>query len=351
MPYTNAMACDATNSSPNCTADSSGDPISILSGYNAGTGYDQATGLGSLNVANVVNAWPASKIPLVSLSTAGPLTFLSTVVGTTDTTTQAITLKNTGTATLSSLAVSIAGSYASSFTQSNTCGTSVAAGATCKITVTFKPVDAGALTAQLSIADNATGSPQMVSLKGTATGPVVSLSGGPLSYVSTAVGIADPATQAITLGNTGKVKLSSVAISIAGTNASSFLQTNNCGTSVAAGGSCTITVTFKPTAIGELSAWVSVADNVAGSPQTVSLSGVGKAGPPVVSLSNLGTADVCGHGGGHGGPNHAGHHVEERGDGDAEQARDFDHRGQCQFLFAEQHLRNECGGAPGARSP
>lgn len=45
--------------SPNCAVKSgSGDLIGILTGYDAGAGYDQATGLGSLNVANVVNAWP-----------------------------------------------------------------------------------------------------------------------------------------------------------------------------------------------------------------------------------------------------------------------------------------------------
>jgi subtilase family serine protease len=63
--YTIAQPCDAADSTPNCTASSttlgysdSQDGLGILTGYSAGTGYDQATGLGSLNVANVVNAWP-----------------------------------------------------------------------------------------------------------------------------------------------------------------------------------------------------------------------------------------------------------------------------------------------------
>jgi subtilase family serine protease len=46
--------------SPGCSVSVSGDLIGILPGFSAGTGYDQATGLGSLNVSNVVNAWPAS---------------------------------------------------------------------------------------------------------------------------------------------------------------------------------------------------------------------------------------------------------------------------------------------------
>jgi subtilase family serine protease len=67
---TNAVPCDYGAQegnpaqpgiqSPNCSVLHSGDLIGILAGYGAGTGYDQATGLGSLNVANVVNAWPAA---------------------------------------------------------------------------------------------------------------------------------------------------------------------------------------------------------------------------------------------------------------------------------------------------
>ncbi len=61
---TNAMPCDynafVTIPSPNCSILDAGDYIGILSGYSAGTGYDLATGLGSLNVANVVNAWTAT---------------------------------------------------------------------------------------------------------------------------------------------------------------------------------------------------------------------------------------------------------------------------------------------------
>ena len=51
-----AMPCQA--GTPNCTVVTSGDTIGVLSGYGATTGYDEASGLGSLNVANVVNAFP-----------------------------------------------------------------------------------------------------------------------------------------------------------------------------------------------------------------------------------------------------------------------------------------------------
>jgi hypothetical protein len=58
--------------SPNCKVAKSGDLIGILSGYTAGVGYDQATGLGSLNVANVVNAWPVSTATAAATVTVTP---------------------------------------------------------------------------------------------------------------------------------------------------------------------------------------------------------------------------------------------------------------------------------------
>jgi subtilase family serine protease len=81
----NATPCDDGyynngTASPNCTVTHTGDAdgIGILTGYSAGTGYDLATGLGSLNVYNVVEAWPASSTKTatytLSASTASPST-------------------------------------------------------------------------------------------------------------------------------------------------------------------------------------------------------------------------------------------------------------------------------------
>jgi subtilase family serine protease len=57
---TGTIAVPCASGSPNCTVSHSGDSVGILTGWAATTGYDLATGLGSLNVANVVNAWPAA---------------------------------------------------------------------------------------------------------------------------------------------------------------------------------------------------------------------------------------------------------------------------------------------------
>src|SRR5262249_15645349 len=64
-------------------------------------------------------------------------------------------------------------------------------------------------------------------------------------------------------------------ISVNGANAGDFAQTNNCGSSVAAGANCLINVTFTPTTVGARTAGVTLVDNAINSPQTIQLSGTG----------------------------------------------------------------------------
>ena len=79
-----------------------------------------------------------------------------------------VTIKNTGTGTVTLTSETITGTNASSFIKSaTTCGSTLAAAASCTVSVEFKPTATGALTGNLSIADNATGSPQIVTLTGT----------------------------------------------------------------------------------------------------------------------------------------------------------------------------------------
>ncbi len=99
---------------------------------------------------------------------------------------QTVTLSNTGNATLILDAISITGGNSSDFSQTNSCG-SLAAGTSCPISVTLNPAAPGARAASLSITDNATGSPQTISLSGTgvAVPPVIS-PGGIVPLYSTA---------------------------------------------------------------------------------------------------------------------------------------------------------------------
>jgi len=67
-----------------------------------------------------------------------------------------------------------------------------------------------------------------------------------------------------------------------GADPKSFPFTTNCGPTLAEGKSCTITVTFKPAATGAQSATLQIADNAAGSPQKVTLTGTGAAAGSIV---------------------------------------------------------------------
>jgi len=278
---TNAMNCITGDT--DCVTNVAGDLAGILSGYPATTGYDLTTGLGSFNVANLVNAWPTvATAPAVTL-TPTTLTFASTTVGST-TAAQLVTVKNSGTAALTLTSETITGTSATSFVKSaTTCGTSLAVGATCTVSVEFKPAAGGTLTASLSIADNATGTPQAVSLTGTGTAPAVTLTPTALTFASTTVG-ATTAAQLVTVKNSGTAALTLTSETITGTSATSFVKSaTTCGASLAVGATCTVSVEFKPAAGGTLTASLSIADNATGTPQAVSLTGTGAA--PAVTLT------------------------------------------------------------------
>jgi hypothetical protein len=199
-------------------------------------------------------------------------------------TVQSITLSNSGNAALSVSGIAVSGANASDFTQTNNCGSSVAAGANCTINVTFKPSGSGSRAASLTVTDNATNSPQAVSLSGTGASPLASVSPTSLAFASQSVGTTS-AAQTVTLTNSGNATLNVTSIALSGANTSDFGQTNNCGSSVAAGAYCTISVTFTPSASGSRAASLSISDNAAGSPQSVSLTGTGANTPGSASLS------------------------------------------------------------------
>jgi subtilase family serine protease len=138
--------------------------------YQAGVGYDQATGLGSVNVANLVNNWNASTVsvgaPLVTLS-ASSLDFRTQPVGLSST--QSVTVTNDGSGSLTISSISLANTSSTFFSQSNNCTGVLAAGTSCTISIVFTPRSMGSFTGSLSVVDNASGSPRTVSLSGSGT--------------------------------------------------------------------------------------------------------------------------------------------------------------------------------------
>lgn len=201
------------------------------------------------------------------------LAFGSQPVGTTSPA-QTVTLTNSGTASLNVLGITIIAPYA----ETNNCGTSLAPGASCTISVTFAPPGPVNYPGTLIIGDNADDGSQTVSLTGMggANAATVTLSPTSLTFPSQTEGTTS-AAQAVTLTNSGTAAVSITSIAASG----DFAQTNTCGSSVAAGANCTISVTFTPSAVGTSLGTLIAIDSAAGSPQSVSLSGTGTA--PVVT--------------------------------------------------------------------
>ena len=185
---------------------------------------------------------------------------------------KAITLTNIGTTAISITAMAITGTNAADFTQTHTCGASLAAGAKCTFSITFTPSAIGARSASLSVTDSAAGSPQLIPLTG--VGTTAKLAPATLNFGSVTVGTTS-AAKIITLTNIGTTALTITSITITGASAGDFSQTHTCGASLGAAASCTISVQFKPTVTGNRSAAVRVTDNAAGSPQQVPVSGKG----------------------------------------------------------------------------
>lgn len=160
------------------------------------------------------------------------------------------------------------------FSQGNTCGATLAAGAQCTITVTFAPTTTGTLTGTVSITDNASNSPQTITLQGTAVLPVSVAPAAGLAFGVVPVGTSSPA-KTLTVTNNQTTALTINSITFTGAHPGDYSQTNTCGSSLAAKAKCTIAVTFTPTATGSRTASLTLADSATNSPQILPLYGTG----------------------------------------------------------------------------
>ncbi len=183
---------------------------------------------------------------------------------------KSVTLKNTGGGTLNISNIATSGDFALA-TSTKPCGSTLAVGKSCIIKVTFTPKQLGALSGNLTITDNASGSPQAVPLTGTGTAQAT-LTPATATYAATAVGKTS-AAKMFTLANKQSVALTGIAISTTGDFS---VSTTTCTTSLAEKTSCKISVVFKPGATGTLTGSLKVADSAVTSPQVSSLTGTGK---------------------------------------------------------------------------
>ena len=178
---------------------------------------------------------------------------------------QTVLLRNMGSSplTISSITTS------ENFAETNNCGSNLPAADDCTFSVTFSPIVAGSLTGAVVVLDNAAGSPHLINLSGNALGPVASLAPTTLTFPGQQAGTTS-AAQTVTLTNNGNTALNVSGVQVTG----DFAQTNNCVSALlAASASCAISITFTPTASGTRSETLTVSDDAANSPQTVSLTG------------------------------------------------------------------------------
>ena len=209
--------------------------------------------------------------PAVTLSPAS-LNLGSVVVGSASAK-KTVKLTNSGTASLSRGKIAASGDYA----QANNCPLSLASGAACEIAVTFAPSVAGAVPGALTIADNATNSPQLVNLAGIGV-YVLSAAPSNVAFGTGAVGVTSSA-KTVTLTNNST---STVGFSFAASAnfAASAAGSAPCGANLGAGASCTVAIAFTPSQNGSVSGTLAVS-GPSFATQLVVLSGSGTGGAAI----------------------------------------------------------------------
>src|SRR6266851_2792319 len=293
------------------------------------------TGAKSASVSFVDDAAGSPQtVPLTGTGTAPGITLAPTNIAfgsqrtATSTAATDVTITNSGTATLNITSITVTGTDPTQFTLgAPTTGTActlgasaLTAGSSCKVGVKFAPTTTGAKSANMSVADDATGSPQTVLLTGTGTAPAVTFAPVSVAFGNQPTGMSS-ATTDVTITNSGTAALNITSITLTGTDPAQFtLGAPTSGTAcplgasaLNAGANCKVGVKFSPTTTGAKSANVSVADDAAGSPQTVPLTGTGTtatvaltpspepfgnqrvgttSAPLTITLTNGGTASV-----------------------------------------------------------
>ena len=204
----------------------------------------------------------------------------------TTTTAMPVTLKNSGTAPLTGITVTLGGTNPSNFTMTNGCTSTLAIGANCTINVTFSPNASNSFSATISVADNATPSPQVSNLSGTGVSYTATLTPTFINFGTIAIGTTATAIP-VTLTNTGTSVLNITSIGLLYNTANIFtISSNGCGGTLGVGLNCVINVTAKPQASGNASAYLNVVDNSTTSPHNTL---VEVTGPYPIALSGIGT--------------------------------------------------------------
>jgi Putative Ig domain/Abnormal spindle-like microcephaly-assoc'd, ASPM-SPD-2-Hydin len=200
---------------------------------------------------------------------ATSLNFNNVTVG--QTSTQNVTLSNTGNMNLSVSAATVAGA---GFNISGLAlPATIAPNSATTFSVQFAPQSTSGASGSIQFTDNASNSPQTITLTGSAVVAGSTLGANPGSFNFGNVQVGSSSTQAITLTNSGNaaITIGSVAPSGAGFSATGM----SAGQSIAAGATATFSAVFAPSAAGAASGTVTIASTATNSPLVIALSGTG----------------------------------------------------------------------------
>ncbi len=257
-PFSETDNCASLAGGASCTITTIFTPTAV--GAASGTITASYSGFGSPLTATLTG----TGIAPMTLTPAS-LAFGNVAMGTTSAP-KNFTVANKGT-TAQALGITLS----DGFTQTNTCGSSLAGGASCTISVAFVPTTAAAATGTIAVSAPILASPLSAAVTGTGIAPVT-VTPATLAFSPTQkVGVAS-AAQSITLQNRATTAL---AIQSIVASPADYIQTNNCGTSLAANRSCTINVVFTPATAASIPGTLTITDAALGSPQSVALSGTG----------------------------------------------------------------------------
>ena len=220
--------------------------------------HNAAGGSSSVALSGTGNSTPQATIAL----SAASVNFGTLLTGS-PSTVSTVTVSNSGQAALTFSSIALGGANAGIITLGGSCAvaTPVAAGASCTVTLQALPVTAGAFTASLTLASNASNGNATLGVSGSATTPAPALTATPsaIAFGAQTIGAA-AATQTVTLANTGNVAIGFTKIGLTG-NAGFNLGAGDCGASLAVGARCAVQVRFAPTAEGAASGALAVASN------------------------------------------------------------------------------------------
>lgn len=199
------------------------------------------------------------------------------------------TIRNSGDADLTGLAVSVTGTHGSNFIITQPAATTLAPDGTTTFTIAFKPSAVGSRSAVIQVASNdADENPFDINVSGTGLSPApeidVQQPAGSSQVDGTAkrtfgtvkVSAKKGKVLTFTIKNTGTATLTKLATAVSGKHKKDFTATKPKAASLAPGASTTFTVTFKPKAKGTRAAALKVTSNDADeNPFDINLSGLG----------------------------------------------------------------------------